>query len=306
MGNEADVCGGLSCCDGTIQNNTITSNTASNLGGGLGGCNGTIQNNVITNNFAKVHGGGLAYCSGTIQNNTIAGNIANDHGGGLYACNAIIQNNTITSNTASSGGGLSFCDSKILNNVITNNVAKVHGGGLSICSGIIRSGTIQNNTITSNTAVECGGGLYYCKAPIKNCIIWDNKANSEPQIADSSLPDYSCIKDWASGGTGNITDNPKFVNPNMSDYHLQDGSPCIDAGDPDAQYNDGCLPPGKGTVRNDMGAYGGPQNCGFVKTIHTDKELVDFLLGRTEALEGDLNGDGRIDVADLVLLILSK
>jgi len=42
------------------------------------------------------------------------------------------------------------------------------------------------------------------------------------------------------------------------DYQLQAGSDCIDAGDPDAVYND-AQPPGQGTERNDMGAYGGPQ-----------------------------------------------
>jgi len=43
-----------------------------------------------------------------------------------------------------------------------------------------------------------------------------------------------------------------------------------------------------------------------IKPLPTQKELVDFLLGRTESLDGDLNGDGKIDVADLVWLILSK
>jgi hypothetical protein len=40
----------------------------------------------------------------------------------------------------------------------------------------------------------------------------------------------------------------------------QDTSPAIDMSDPDPKYNDASLPPGKGTERGDMGAYGGPNN----------------------------------------------
>ena len=39
------------------------------------------------------------------------------------------------------------------------------------------------------------------------------------------------------------------------------GSRCIDAGDPSSAYNDSCFPPSLGTVRNDLGAYGGPGAC---------------------------------------------
>ena len=64
-------------------------------------------------------------------------------------------------------------------------------------------------------------------------------------------------------GDGNIDINPNFENDKLL---LADGSLCIDAGDPDPQYNDPegsqsmGLWPAKGTVRNDMGAYGGPHS----------------------------------------------
>jgi hypothetical protein len=52
-------------------------------------------------------------------------------------------------------------------------------------------------------------------------------------------------------GPRTITDNPLFVNSGAGDFHLQTNSACIDAGNPDALFNDW------DGSRNDMGAYGG-------------------------------------------------
>jgi hypothetical protein len=50
--------------------------------------------------------------------------------------------------------------------------------------------------------------------------------------------------------------NPMFVDPSRGMYQLQVSSPCIDAGDPSTKWNDVNFPPSRGSVRNDMGAYG--------------------------------------------------
>ena len=50
-----------------------------------------------------------------------------------------------------------------------------------------------------------------------------------------------------SAGGSDISKDPKFVSEN--DCHLQTGSPCIDAGDPDPKYND------QDGSRNDIGAF---------------------------------------------------
>jgi len=68
-------------------------------------------------------------------------------------------------------------------------------------------------------------------------------------------------------------------------------SPCIDMGDPDPFYND-CedpnnpgfsLPPSWGTLRNDMGAYGGPNGCDPILWINDNENSnlpeKPFLLG---------------------------
>jgi hypothetical protein len=66
-------------------------------------------------------------------------------------------------------------------------------------------------------------------------------------------------------GEGNIDLDPIFVDRENDDYSLQPESPCIDAGISDVRFNDPedpanpgfALWPAMGTLRNDMGVYGG-------------------------------------------------
>ncbi len=219
-------CGaGINDCDGTIQNNTISGNTADRDGGGLYGCEGIILNNTIFGNSAS-GGGGLAYCNGTIQNNRIWENLAKYSGGGLYWCNGAILNNIICENSSwNNGGGLARCGGIIQDNTISNNSADKLGGGMSDCNG-----TILNNTIWGNQAEYYGGGLYGCCSNIRNCIVWQNTATTDTQLAYCATPYNSCIQDWTGAGRGNISADPRFVDPYYGDYHLQGDSPCIDSG----------------------------------------------------------------------------
>jgi len=204
----------------TVKYNIITKNQAKGIGGGLSNCNGVIEDNSIIENEAywiegpPYHsvgsGGGLGYCDGIIRNNFISNNSVGNSGGGLYSCNGTIQNNIITDNTDSA---VSWCNGIIQNNVIVNNTT-----GISGCDG-----TIQNNIIYGN--IE--RGLSFCRGFIVNCIIWGNTQN---QVYQSTVPMYSCIQGWSGGGIGNIAYDPKFVDPANSDFHLQLGSPCIDSG----------------------------------------------------------------------------
>ncbi len=211
----------------SIQNNTISSNTAS-YGGGLSWFYGTIRNNTIFGNEATFNGGGLDHCTGRIYNNTISGNWAGQNGGGLYDCQATIQNNIIIGNTAAgswgNGGGLCGCSGAIQNNIVSGNWAAHNGGGLWKCYG-----TIQNNTIYSNWAGHEGGGLYG-SCTIKNCIFWQNSAPTGAQIYGFATPYYSCIQDGTDRGMGNISSDPQFVDSLNGDFHLLPSSPCIDAG----------------------------------------------------------------------------
>jgi parallel beta helix pectate lyase-like protein len=292
--------GGICFCDGTISNNTISHNFAEWDGGGLFLCDGTISNNIISGNSAK-WGGGVYSCNGTISNNTISQNSAVTGGGGILFCNGTISNNTILQNSADEGGGLFWCNGRISNNIISGNSAGT-GGGVYQCDG-----TIINNTISGNSATEYGGGIYDCNSDmIINCIIWGNSLKSSSnQIDDSSTPTYSCIQDWTGGGVGNISSDPKFEVSGSNLFYLKSDSPCIDAGNPGTEYNDGCFPPGQGINRNDMGAYGGPLNCGWDVKEKLASYISDYILGKNpvQPTFGDQNEDGIINVADIVFII---
>ena len=131
--------------------------------------------------------------NGLIQNNLVSNNLSDDAGGGISG-SGIIRNNLVVRNSASRGGGM-FYTRNIWNNTVCYNV----GGGISWGS---RFG---------------------------NNIIWGNRSYQlDPQYSD--IPSFSNIQNWTSGGEGNISLDPQFVDAANEDFHLRPTSPCIDAG----------------------------------------------------------------------------
>lgn len=250
---------------------TITNGSAI-YGGGING-NGalaTLEYNNITTNTAY-YGGGISNCDGFINNNKITGNGAfkafGDYvyeGGGLYDCDGTIFYNRIYANEAYFGGGIFYSDGTIRNNIFYSNFAKIYGGALDSCNNMV-----LNNVIYGNSAEEKGAGAYFCNGYLISNIFWNNSAYSDVNLFYCSNPYYSCIQGWFSGGTGVINKDPLFENVSDNNFHLKDTSPCIDAGPSDSQYNDRCIPPGKKTVRNDMGAYGG-LNCDWNESLEPE------------------------------------
>ncbi len=245
--------GGIYCqySSPTIINCTISGNTASS-GGGIycyDYSSPTITNCTISGNS----GGGIycsPYSSPTIINCTISGNAGGD-GGGIHCSSTspTITNCTISGNTANYNGGGIYCFSSsptITNCIIAGNTASTYGGGINC---YYSSPTITNCTISGNTANNYGGGISCdgSSPTITNCILWNNSAGSGNQVylsGSNSDPAISYCdiqggeSDIGGGGAGsytgwglgNINSNPLFVDASSNDYHLGDGSPCIDAG----------------------------------------------------------------------------
>ena len=243
----------------TITNGYASGNWPDNSGGGIT-CyfysSPSLENLTITDNSAS-EGGGI-YCSSSspsLTNVTITVNSASSVGGGIYcgSSSPSLANVTITGNTASSFGGGIYClyySPSLTNVTITGNSA-YRGGGIYCYSSSL---CLTNVTITGNTAsYGYGGGIHCCENPsisLKNCILWNDSPQEIYVYSGSSVTAYYSDIQGGWTGSGNINANPLFIS--SGDFHLQPGSPCIDAGNPASQYND---PDGS---RNDMGAYGGP------------------------------------------------
>lgn len=145
------------------------------------------------------------------------------------------------------------------------------------------SGKITNNTIV----VTRGYGVYVRQSRIamyNNIVTGAVTRGVQTYRLEDLSADYNCEFDNATDyegfvpGPGSIFVDPQFVNPAAGDFRLAAGSPCIDAGHPDPQYND---PDGS---RNDIGAY-------------------PFVPGISALAPDDFNGDGVVDVRDAVMLI---
>jgi len=293
-----------------IRNNSITSANVSVLGGGIYSNNifGSVRiaNNIIMDNTITApigYGGGIlpdgpGNENYFVINNVIAGNIVNAPSGGSGGIDIIahsfpVRNNLIINNSAPRGGG-------ILIEFTTNKANLISGRGYDIeMSGqgdnyqFSFQGVplLENNTVINNTATVEGGGLAVL-GPITpilmNSIIWGNTAPTGPQISGTADVQYSDVEGGYTG-TGNIDEHPLF-DMGSEFYHLWDTSPCIDAGNPDPQYNDvedpsnpgNPLYPAWGTLRNDMGHGGGPASRWGFWDWPIPVELTSFTASTSE------------------------
>jgi predicted outer membrane repeat protein len=196
---------------------------------------------VITENTGGDLGAGISIQAGApkISECTISGNVALPfvgRGGGIYvcageACTPTIDRCKVTGNSAERGGGIfSGGNATISNSTVSGNSAP-RGAGV-YCN--TSSPTIISTTIAGNTANQQGGGIYLDNSvgvtPITNCILWGN-ASDQIHIDGGTPPSvtYSDVQgDGVWPGDHNINQDPLFVGE--GDYHLQEGSPCYDAG----------------------------------------------------------------------------
>ncbi|MEM9080871.1 MAG: choice-of-anchor Q domain-containing protein [Verrucomicrobiota bacterium] len=163
---------------------TVTLDSLTITGGDLAGSSGgilnngdlTLQNCTLSNNTATSGGGILNNGNLTLLNCTFSDNTATTGGGlaNLDPATCIIDSCTFSQNTATGRGGAIFAQGTVtLNNTtISENTAGTSGGGLLVESIIILGGdgtadlTLQNTLIANNTAPadpditrSSGGGL---------------------------------------------------------------------------------------------------------------------------------------------------
>ncbi len=234
-------------------------------------------------------GGGIlvAYCNPVIQfniitnNHCIEGGVVSTGGGGMRIgdCYARVYNNLVSNNSARYGAGivLNYTGGEYRNNVIYKNFGSIEfgaGAGMWLNSNYSRPKIIENNTIVGNSASGTSGihAFSGVQGFVRNNIIWGNISIPPRQLFGPSLTVRYCDVEGGFNGGGNINIAPEFDSTN---YYLKSTSPCIDAGDSSIGYNDPADPgnpanakwPARGTVRNDLGAYGGPWSNVIANTV---------------------------------------
>lgn len=230
-------------------------------------------------------------CSARIRNNRIHHNTSKDGGGGIYlqnpvdveiSHNDIYKNDSYFLNATGEATGI-----KVLNPsgpvTIERNLIRGNRGNAIEISG-------EHITIINNTVVDNMYGLVYagicepCNVEMLNNIFAFNRAGGFYLEAEYTnvWPD-ECGANYP--GPNGILADPVLADPASGDYSLDGTSPCIDAGHPDAIYNDS-----DGT-RNDMGA--GP----FTGVPHDTLELCPRLN------TGDVNHSGAVTSADVIYLV---
>jgi parallel beta-helix repeat protein/predicted outer membrane repeat protein len=265
--------------DPTITNCTFSGNSAGENGGGLYNVNTsypTITNcTFIGNSAAK--GGGMYIISPptAVTHCAFIENTAAVNGGGLYNsgyASTTYTNCTFIGNSAGNDGGGIYNQvnyATFTNCVITGNMASVDGGG--VCNYDRCGTTFTNCTFSGNSATfGSGGGMYNdngfgpSNPQVTNCIFWGDFPDEIANNDSYPLVYYSDVEGGWPGDT-NIDADPLFVSFHGFEYLLGRGSPCIDAGNPYIEdgrswpmwYNNG--------LRSDMGAYGGPENVGWLQ-----------------------------------------
>ena len=218
---------------------------------------------------------------------------------------------TFSGNVAQHGGGI-YCrfgdSSPVLMNCLVSDNAAYLGGGVYCEPGI--APLLSGCTITGNGSYS-GGGVYCSGSSpiIANCILWYNVPS---QIHGSSaLVMYSDAQGgWP--GQGNIDANPLYVDPDGGDFHLQLGSPCIDAADNTAVPADVLDLDGDGDT-DEPTPFDLDARLRFADRIaapdtgNPDPNFPDLPIVDMGAYEyqctGDLDGSGQINLADLAQLL---
>jgi len=252
-----DSCGALGMHDGggTLRHCSFTGNTS-----GLAGGAAIIESDLLMEyclfeaNTSKV-GGAVISEDGEFRHCRFTGNEAEWDGGAVFMIDPsdpVIKSCFFDANTAGKLGGAiharDYALPEISGSVFTGNSAGQAGGGVYAWGGCRLK--VGGCTFTGNSAGSEGGGLC-CEersdAAVKGCIFRSNTASSGAQIAayrSEVIVTYSCVEGgWSGpGGTGNITDDPLFVDagsplgpdgePGTADdgLRLKSTSPCLDTG----------------------------------------------------------------------------
>jgi len=223
----------------TLMNNDITGGSGGDYSYGMHndwGGTATLVNNTIDGGSGDMSVGVSNYGTATLTNNTIDGGLGDGQSFGVWNksdCTATLSNNTIN------GGSGNFYSSTGVRNEGTATLAHnvIDSGSGAISYGVTTSGTatLMNNTIDGSgsevsTGVYIGAGI----VTLLNNDIWGQFQSYLLQSGGANITQLAdlnaCTWTGCVEASGNISDDPLFVDPDAGDFHLQSGSPCINTG----------------------------------------------------------------------------
>jgi len=189
-----------------LKSNTFEENIAEVDGGGLSASLSNmlliIMNNIFYKNVSETEfGGGLYINTGSNQvflvNNTIAYNEAVDNGGGLYL-------------SLNNGGSIAY----IFNNIIKYNKLDNENP--------IGEDVYINNVLKKDNEIS-----------VSEIDFYNNNIGENTDLMTSNSEDLFILDTSKLYYENNITDNPLFIDSENGNLHLQNQSPCVDAGNND-------------------------------------------------------------------------
>ena len=206
-----------------------------NTAGGDGGGVASYDNEVVLEavhilwNEAGGDGGGLdlLWADGNLEACLIAGNYADGSGGGLHV----------------------EMDFTRLEETLIDGNRAYRGAG--IYSGMRGDPELVNMVVAGNAAADMGGALYNAElsgVSVVNSILWGNGASPIVDEPGSSTTVAHSDVEGGYPGTCNLDADPLFMDPGyyddmgttydtsddtwvLGDYHLSEGSPCVDTAD---------------------------------------------------------------------------
>ncbi len=272
--NTAGAAGGGVYGWGTYSECTIRENIAID-GGGMSG-DGTFEHCVINSNLAVSNGGG-AYCADWVapyfSRCKIDSNTAVGDGGGVFCIEwsfPYFLNCAITENSAGNNGGGLFCntgqpttdDPNFIHCTFSGNTVSSGLGGGIYCND---SRLLLDSSIV---AFSTGEGIHFVDSAASSVWYNDFFGNSGGDIgfdmgwSFNGPPGIGVIVGTNSNGDPcdnrfNIYLDPAFADAPEGDFHLTEGSACIDAARPGwTDFDlDGNVRPDTTSYLPDIGAY---------------------------------------------------
>ncbi|MBN1124226.1 MAG: hypothetical protein JXA82_04400 [Sedimentisphaerales bacterium] len=222
--------------------------------------NAILRNCTFQANVAQSSGGGLAFWNSRVilERCRFVNNAAQEKGGavnldGCGTCRSsfILFDSCELLDNATYGRGGAVCSESntlcsYINCLIAGNISEEEGGAIYDSSYRTFGSSLILCTLVGNR--QAAFYIDETTVRLRNCILWDNWTTLGTSPTNLQIDgdfeylsvQYSCVEgSWI--GSGNLSSNPNFMQAGFrnangiwihGDYHLGEGSPCLDRGDP--------------------------------------------------------------------------